>query len=620
VRIRFSWPRRSRASLETGEFGVWSVPGLSTEVRYSEAELRRIVDRAVGSYLEFPYGGREVGGVLFGKRAGDVVKVLASRPIECEHASGRRFLLSIADEKGLQQLLSESTSAPELKDLIAVGWYQSRTAGDLSLSADAVTIHERFFPEPWQVALVIRPEAGRPTRASFFVREAGQPMRPDSPPREFEAGPAMEAPAAEPPPRATAPKTPPAPPSALLDLPSPQQPSRWKPVALGVAALALAGAAMILAIVQWSGARPAAPLYTGVSLRLIERGGRLQVSWDPRAEPVREASQAVIEVLDGEARVVYPVEPAVLRQGSWSTIRASNHVRLRFQLETPGGPVEELTRFVSFGQAALAENRERLQQLTSLREELQKLQEDNRKTGTRYREMAAAAERRSTTASAPAGAAPREGPTQFLPPKPRESAIETLTAALPAAPQPPPLAAGLPLAQVAIPQDTAPARPPDVFPPKPPPVVAPPPAPKPQAQPEAETAKPAYGGPASGRVIWIGSLPANTTLTIEGRRASTGHVNAQLPGVPVRIGASPAEMSSGGFTVYSSAQKYARGVVEPPNSANGWNRTTFRHDVRRAADVVVIEPPSAANAWNRVALRSGPRGVTAIVLEWEVSP
>ncbi len=606
-------------------------------IEYSTAVLARIVDQVVKSYLEFPFGGREVGGVLFGEHHGDLVKILAFSPIACEHSGGPRFTLSTADEKGLQRLLTHYHGMPELKDLVPVGWYHSRTLGDLSLTTEAIQIYNRFFPEPWHVALVIRPEVQGPTRAGFFVRETDKPMRVHASYKEFEAGPVVdppppaEAPPADLPVLRSAGRRPPGPPPQILSLPSARGPSRGRYIGAGIAAIVVAGAATAFALFQWNAARPGVPLYTGVSLRVFERGGRLHVAWDPRLPTVRDATQAVIEVVDGEARVVYPVELAVLRQGSWSTIRASNQVRVRFQLETRDGLVEELSRFLHVADAANGEpasgNREHLRTLSLLREQLQKIQEENGTIDRRYRELAAAAAVR-VAGGKPAAPppSPREVAKPFSPPQSKK--VETLTAALPAAPQPPPIATatatGLPIAQIPVTVDTAPARPPDVFPPKPAPSAAPPAATPKQQQPSPppapEPVKAAYSGPPAGRLIWIGSLAANTTLTIEGRKASAGNVNAQLPGAPVRIGAYPAEMSSGGFTVFSTAPKYARGnVVEAPGAANGWNRTAFRPDARRAADIVVVEAPSAANNWSRVVLRSGPRAVNAIMLEWELA-
>jgi hypothetical protein len=122
-------------------------------------------------------------------------------------------------------------------------------------------------------------------------------------------------------------------------------------------------------------------------------------------------------------------------------------------------------------------------------------------------------------------------------------------------------------------------------------------------------------------LIWTGFLPKNSTLTIENRRPSNGHLTGELPGVPVHVGASPAEFTGGGLTVYSANPRFVRGpVTEPPGAQNGWNRTVYRYDLRLARDLVVIESPSAQDGWSRLVLRSGERALSVIVLEWEVVP
>jgi hypothetical protein len=54
----------------------------------------------------------------------------------------------------------------------AVGWYHSHTRSEILFSDADREIHQRFFPEPWQAALVLRPHTFQPTRAGFFFREA----------------------------------------------------------------------------------------------------------------------------------------------------------------------------------------------------------------------------------------------------------------------------------------------------------------------------------------------------------------------------------------------------------------------------------------------------------------
>jgi len=52
-----------------------------------------------------------------------------------------------------------------------VGWYHSHTRSEIFLSEADLDLHKRFFPEPWQIAVVMRPHTFQPTRVGFFFRE-----------------------------------------------------------------------------------------------------------------------------------------------------------------------------------------------------------------------------------------------------------------------------------------------------------------------------------------------------------------------------------------------------------------------------------------------------------------
>jgi hypothetical protein len=60
----------------------------------------------------------------------------------------------------------------DLKDLRPLGWFVSHLQGEVALSDSDLETYNGFFPESWQVALVIRPQEKGRARAGFFVREA----------------------------------------------------------------------------------------------------------------------------------------------------------------------------------------------------------------------------------------------------------------------------------------------------------------------------------------------------------------------------------------------------------------------------------------------------------------
>ena len=65
----------------------------------------------------------EVGGLLYGTREGRTVRLLAIRPINCEHARGPAFQLSDADKEVLTEQIEHGPEDPRLADLICLGWF-----------------------------------------------------------------------------------------------------------------------------------------------------------------------------------------------------------------------------------------------------------------------------------------------------------------------------------------------------------------------------------------------------------------------------------------------------------------------------------------------------------------
>jgi proteasome lid subunit RPN8/RPN11 len=171
-------PSRSRVST------IWSIPQCPFSIEYEPAllgEIRSEVERARNS----PHGGHEVGGVLFGIQEPDCVRILAHRPLHCEHAMGFGFVLGERDEERLAQLILVPATDPQMSGLRAIGWYHSHLRSRIFLSELDRQIHTRHFGGPYNLALVIRPSSNGPVRAAFFFREASGEMRTDSCYEEF---------------------------------------------------------------------------------------------------------------------------------------------------------------------------------------------------------------------------------------------------------------------------------------------------------------------------------------------------------------------------------------------------------------------------------------------------
>jgi JAB1/Mov34/MPN/PAD-1 ubiquitin protease len=161
----------------------WRIPQCPFSIECSAALLDRI-RREVESGL-LARRGEEKGGVLFGRNNPDHIQILAFRPLACEHAMGPGFVLTEQDEKHLADLIASPGIDPELNGLAALGWYHSHIHSKIFLSERDLRIHSRYFPAPFQVALVLRPDANKPTRAGFFFWEPAGRMRTDSSYEEF---------------------------------------------------------------------------------------------------------------------------------------------------------------------------------------------------------------------------------------------------------------------------------------------------------------------------------------------------------------------------------------------------------------------------------------------------
>jgi len=118
----------------------------------------------------------EVGGWLIGKWRLD--KTLERQYIVVENSlpapftrQGRAFLTFTQDTQvALQNLLEERFPGKEL-----VGWYHTHPRMGVFLSAYDTWLHNNFFPEHYQVALVVEPHS---SSGGFFIRGADGSLDP----------------------------------------------------------------------------------------------------------------------------------------------------------------------------------------------------------------------------------------------------------------------------------------------------------------------------------------------------------------------------------------------------------------------------------------------------------
>src|SRR5438067_4159997 len=100
--------------------GAWQVPECPVTIEYSQAVLDEIRMASVDAFFSLPRGGAEIGGVIFGHHNQTSVRILAFRPMECEHALGPTFVLSEKDKARLAAQLEQAPLDPLLKGLEVV--------------------------------------------------------------------------------------------------------------------------------------------------------------------------------------------------------------------------------------------------------------------------------------------------------------------------------------------------------------------------------------------------------------------------------------------------------------------------------------------------------------------
>jgi len=576
----------------------WNAPGHCFRIEYSLAVLEEIRAAAVEGYHCVPHGGVETGGILFGTHAENLVRIVAWRPIECAYASGPSFLLSGKEEAALAESLQSWRDDAELARLEPVGWYRAHTRSEILLSDVDLAFFDKFFPQPWQVGLIVRPASFAPTRAGFFFREADGTIHTQSsycefavapvagfrapPAAEARATPRIEMPAPEPPPVAA-----PEPRPALEpEAPRPRRGigAQWKWYAASLLVLAVA------ALGFWV----LTTFYPSLKLSATDMRGHLRIAWDGAARAVGRARSGSIEIDDHGARTRLNLTPADLRSGNLFYERQSGDVTVRLTVNVPGGPaVVETTRFLRPGERgpALGPPLEAAKQPAAqprpeanpavLAPPLPQVSQPETPPPSSQSPAPAKSTRRVIPFRAPSQA-PRQVSSEV--PSIAPPTIENLPAAPPA---------GLTSVLGASPRvPAAPAAPPR-------PVVA--------------------AAAASGRIIWTGKLAKNGRLVVERNHASSGAISGVLPAMAARVIAYPGDLTANGITLFTADPRYSQPLTEKAGAENGWNPTTYTWDPKRAAGIKVLQQPGPQNGYTLV-LESDTPKLSVVMLEWRATP
>ena len=180
------WGQETAPGCEAGALIDWHSSGNFPVVCFPPEVLEGLAELMMSGYQRYSWGGVEVGGVLFGKKEPDAIHICSFRPVECEHEQGPSFELSKRDMEGLDRLLAGVGSDEELNGLVPVGWYHSVSGRELSLPNRDRALHDRFFPQPSQLAMVLQRSKKDSLSIGLFCRGSHGSLEAHSPQREFE--------------------------------------------------------------------------------------------------------------------------------------------------------------------------------------------------------------------------------------------------------------------------------------------------------------------------------------------------------------------------------------------------------------------------------------------------
>ena len=159
---------------------VWEDPGDSMMIQVS-LELIERLGAAVQQSLGAGPRGNEIGGILLGRALPGFGRAILVDDFEltpCEYLRGASYTLSPRNRRSLRARLARRSGKQ------VVGYFRSHTRPGMYLDQDDFNVFSQYFPEPWQVFLLVRPSAAGPAMGGFFFWEDGDVNR-RSPYRQF---------------------------------------------------------------------------------------------------------------------------------------------------------------------------------------------------------------------------------------------------------------------------------------------------------------------------------------------------------------------------------------------------------------------------------------------------
>jgi hypothetical protein len=176
--------------------GVWTAPEVALLVEYPLDIMEELRSLLCDELHRLSRGGGDVAGVLFGVSRGAAIRIMTWRAISRDAGDEQSPRLSRHDRAEMVRVLGMAASDPAMQGYEPLGWFCSHADGGTGLTPADIDLFENFFPNSWQVTLLLRRGPGGTARAGFFVREHDGSLRSDASYRELFIQPVRRVPGA----------------------------------------------------------------------------------------------------------------------------------------------------------------------------------------------------------------------------------------------------------------------------------------------------------------------------------------------------------------------------------------------------------------------------------------
>jgi hypothetical protein len=150
----------------------WNPPGSPISIHMHLSAMEGIAQDVVEGFGNLPRRGLEVGGLLLGRVLGGsrpTAWIERYQPIECSHRFGPQFILDGYDTAALEDAAARILEGGEVS---VVGFYRSHTRPGFQLESSDHDLIRRYFSDPSDLVLLIKPVTLSNVSGQFFAWDA----------------------------------------------------------------------------------------------------------------------------------------------------------------------------------------------------------------------------------------------------------------------------------------------------------------------------------------------------------------------------------------------------------------------------------------------------------------